>query len=128
MAREGRDRRRALAKLNGTSFMSPARWQENAVFTTPWFSLVERRPHDQPKAPPYYALVTHDYVCVVAVTAEGRFVMVRQFRPAVERLTLELPAGTVEPGETPEACIRRELEEETGYRAASLVHLGTLTP
>ena len=53
----------------------------------------------------------------VPLLADGRLVLVRQYRfPVAERL-LEFPAGTLEPGEAPEATIRRELEEETGYRA-----------
>jgi ADP-ribose pyrophosphatase len=46
--------------------------------------------------------------------------LVRQFRHAVGEELLELPAGTLEPGETPDACAARELVEETGFRARSL--------
>ncbi len=45
--------------------------------------------------------------------------MVRQFRYALERETLEIPAGKVDPGEKPEECVRRELLEETGYEAGA---------
>lgn len=69
-----------------------------------------------------------DYICVVARTTDQRILMVRQYRPAVEDYTLELPAGTVDAGETPEQAIRRELEEEAGYRVGKLTHLGTLNP
>lgn len=50
--------------------------------------------------------------------------MIRNFRPALGRELLELPAGTLEPGEDPAACAARELEEETGYRAAQWEPLG----
>ena len=53
-------------------------------------------------------------VAVVAVDAEQRVVLVRQLREPARRKLLELPAGTVDEGEEPEACARRELEEETG--------------
>jgi ADP-ribose pyrophosphatase len=53
-------------------------------------------------------------------------VLVEQFRSAVEGSIHEIPAGILEEGEDPAACARRELEEETGYRAASLTHLATL--
>ena len=59
-------------------------------------------------------------VSIVAVTADGHLLMVRQFRYPVERPLLECPAGVLEPGEPPIETARRELLEETGYRAASL--------
>lgn len=60
----------------------------------------------------------------VPVTEEGRFVLVRQYRFPVGDWLLEFPAGTMEPGETPEATIRREIEEETGHRAHQWLDLG----
>jgi len=51
---------------------------------------------------------------------------VRQWRHAVGQATLELPAGTLEPGEDPEECMRRELVEEVGHRAGSLERLVSL--
>jgi ADP-ribose diphosphatase len=53
-------------------------------------------------------------VAVVAVARDGAVTLVRQRREAVLKLLLELPAGTLEDGETPLECARRELEEETG--------------
>lgn len=94
------------------------------VFETPWFS-VEAKQTDL-DAQPFYSLKVPDYVAVVAWTADHRIVLVRQYRPAVEQETLELPSGLVDSGEPPDVCAARELEEETGYRAASLKHLGTL--
>jgi ADP-ribose pyrophosphatase len=53
--------------------------------------------------------------------------MVRQHRPAIERFTLELPAGKIdEVGESKKACAARELEEETGYKASALELLVTV--
>jgi len=49
-----------------------------------------------------------------------RVLLIRQYRHAVGETIWEMPAGTMEPGETPMECARRELEEETGYRAKSL--------
>jgi ADP-ribose pyrophosphatase len=76
----------------------------------------------------YYVVRPRDYVTVVAITPERQILLVRQYRPAVERVTLELPAGLVDPGEEPEQTVRRELEEETGYVAERVEHLGTLIP
>ncbi len=61
----------------------------------------------------------------VPVTDDGKLVLVRQYRFAVMGRLLEFPAGTVEPDETPAATIRREIAEETGYRAAEWKPLGT---
>lgn len=65
---------------------------------------------------------------ILAETQEGAWVLVRQYRYAVGAEILEIPAGTLEPGESPEACARREIVEETGYRAVSLVPLGRYLP
>lgn len=59
-------------------------------------------------------------VACLAVHDDGRVVLVRQWRHAVGAAVWELPAGRLDPGETPEAGARRELEEETGLRAARL--------
>ncbi|MEX2426454.1 MAG: NUDIX hydrolase [Thermomicrobiaceae bacterium] len=62
-------------------------------------------------------------VAVVPVLDDGRIALVRQYRPAVGRGMLELPAGTVEPGENATSTAQRELEEETGLRAGSMARL-----
>jgi ADP-ribose pyrophosphatase len=54
-------------------------------------------------------------VCVLAITADQQVVLARQFRPGPEQILLELPGGGIEPGETPQQAIVRELLEETGY-------------
>lgn len=65
-------------------------------------------------------------VGVLARLPDGRFVWVRQYRKAVEEPVIEICAGLVEPGETPEAAARRELMEETGHRARRLEPLARL--
>lgn len=61
---------------------------------------------------------------VLPVLADGRILLIRQFRPAVGGLVWEIPAGRLEPGESPEECVRRELAEEAGYAAGRLQALG----
>ena len=63
-------------------------------------------------------------VVVAPLLHDGRLVFVRQYRRSVDRELLELPAGTLEVGESPERCARRELEEETGWRARHLRRVG----
>ncbi len=60
----------------------------------------------------------------VPVTAGGELILVRQYRFAVQGRLLEFPAGTVEPGESPQATIEREIQEEIGYRAHTWRSLG----
>jgi ADP-ribose pyrophosphatase len=99
---------------------------DEVVFATPWFQIVAK--NVEGSSGPHYSLQTKDYVSVVAITEDGRLLLVRQFRPAVGRMTLELPSGHVEAGETPEQAARKELVEETGYLADTFTLLGNLSP
>jgi ADP-ribose pyrophosphatase len=61
---------------------------------------------------------------ILPLLGDGRVVLLRQYRPVVRAELWELPAGTIESGESPEACARRELVEEAGYEAGRLEPLG----
>ena len=63
-------------------------------------------------------------VVIVPILDRSRVIFVRQYRRAIDRELLELPAGTRERGERREVCARRELQEETGWRAARLRQIG----
>jgi 8-oxo-dGTP pyrophosphatase MutT (NUDIX family) len=76
----------------------------------------------------YHAVGQADYIAIVARTPSGEIPLVRQFRPAIERFTWELPAGLVDPGEEPAETAQRELLEETGYPTRKLHPLGTTAP
>jgi ADP-ribose pyrophosphatase len=67
-------------------------------------------------------------VAMVPLTSDGEVLLVRQFRPAVGGDSLEIPAGTIENGETPEACARRELAEEVGQASDYLERLAGFYP
>ena len=72
-----------------------------------------------------YSCVRHPGgAMVIPLTDDGRLVLVRQYRFVLNGRLLEFPAGTVEIGEEPALTVRREIEEETGYRAHQWDHLG----
>lgn len=67
-------------------------------------------------------------VCVVPLTDHGTVLMVRQFRYPMQEITLEIPAGKIEPGEDPATCGKRELCEEVGRTCGKYTSLGTIYP
>ena len=70
-------------------------------------------------------IVEHsDCVAVIAVDDVGNVLLVEQFRKPVEKVLLETPAGGIDPGETPEDCVRREMREETGFLPQKVERLG----
>ncbi len=69
-----------------------------------------------------------NWVNVLAITDDQQAVFVRQYRPGVQRVTLELPGGVIEPSESPENAAERELAEETGYRVKAWHNLGFVEP
>jgi ADP-ribose pyrophosphatase len=66
----------------------------------------------------------HGAVVIVATDEDKNVLLVSQFRHAAGRELLELPAGGIDPGETPEQTARREMQEETGYNPAKLESMG----
>lgn len=72
-----------------------------------------------------YDIVEHPgAVTIIPVDKDQRILFVRQYRPATGQVLLELPAGTLNPGENPEECAAREIREETGMAARQLKKLG----
>ncbi len=67
-------------------------------------------------------------VLIVPFVSPNRVVLLRQYRPVIKSWLYEFPAGTIEQGEKPLACARREIIEETGYRAGILRKLGRIYP
>jgi 8-oxo-dGTP pyrophosphatase MutT (NUDIX family) len=65
-----------------------------------------------------------DWVNIVAITPEKNIVIVKQYRFGIGRRTMEIPAGIINTGETPEHAAKRELKEETGYTGTSWKYLG----
>ena len=97
------------------------------LFKDTWFTLRS----DTCEAPdgriikPYYVYEFPDWVIAVALTADGRFILERQYRHALGVTNLELPGGCVDPTDANlEAALRRELLEETGYAFGAVEYLG----
>lgn len=67
-------------------------------------------------------------VVVIAVLPDQRIIFERQFRYPLHKTFVELPAGKIDAGESPESCAKRELQEEVGYTAAQWRHVGTMHP
>lgn len=77
----------------------------------------------------FYVLHPHDWVNVIPVTADGKVVMVEQFRHGIEHVTLEIPGGMIDPTDSSSAeAGLRELREETGYVSEDWLLLGQNHP
>ena len=100
------------------------------AFSDRWLTLR----HDTVRLPsgstlaPYHVIEAADWVNVIAVSQAGCILLIEQYRHAVGHTMLEIPAGHVEPDETPETAARRELQEETGYGGGTWHALGALHP
>ena len=75
----------------------------------------------------YIIMDAPDWVIVIA-EHNDKFVMVKQWRHGESSLSVEFPGGVMDKGEDPETAARRELEEETGYKAGKLTKLGMVNP
>jgi ADP-ribose pyrophosphatase len=97
---------------------------------SPWVDIVAREVEFAPGEPPqiYHSVAQLDYLAIVALTPDGRFPIVRQYRPALEMFTWELPAGLAELGEDHREGCKRELLEETGYPTLAIHPLGSAAP
>ncbi len=74
-----------------------------------------------------YEIIDHPgAVTIIPIDSTGRILFIHQYRPATGQVLLELPAGTLNPGEDPLECAAREVREETGMAARKLTHLGNL--
>jgi 8-oxo-dGTP pyrophosphatase MutT (NUDIX family) len=76
----------------------------------------------------YYVLEYDTWVNAVAITDEGKILMVKQYRHAADIVSLEIPGGVVDEGENPQEALRRELLEETGYQFDDFEPLCVLCP
>jgi ADP-ribose pyrophosphatase len=102
-----------------------AKIERNVVYEGKTISLRNDVLMDGGKPVRKWDIVAHPgAVVVVPVTEDGKIILVKQWRRAVQEILLELPAGTLEKGEPPELCAQRELQEETGFKAKEIISLG----
>ncbi len=76
----------------------------------------------------FHVLESPDWVNVVAVTAAREMVLIRQYRHGTKEITLEIPGGLIEPGDTPQEAALRELREETGFGPGRVRQIGWVRP
>jgi len=76
----------------------------------------------------FFILESSSWVNVIPLTADNEVVLVRQYRHGIRDVTLEIPGGLVEDGDTPETAALRELREETGYGASEIIPLSSVHP
>lgn len=102
---------------------------ERIVSRPPWLSVRcdEVQLPDGRINKEFYVLEYPDWINVIAITEDGRFVVERQYRHGLGRTCYEIPAGVMEEGETPEEAARRELEEETGYIGGTWTKIMTIS-
>jgi ADP-ribose pyrophosphatase len=99
------------------------------VFTGPKFDVIETRIRLATGTVHRHVTVRHPgAVVILPCLAAGTLCVIKQYRHSVQRVLLEFPAGTLEPGEAPFMCAQRELAEEVGQLAARWESLGELYP
>lgn len=104
--------------------------REEPLLKTPVFE-VKRRACRSPKdggEKNFFVLDSPDWVQVLPITADGQAVLVRQFRHGTRQVSLEIPGGVIERGQTPLDAGQRELREETGYTGGAWRHMAAFRP
>jgi ADP-ribose pyrophosphatase len=76
----------------------------------------------------FYVIETRDWINIIPLTDDDQVVMIRQYRHGSREVTLEIPGGLVDPGDTPKKAAARELLEETGYQAKKWIKIGVVNP
>jgi len=113
--------------------MAVERWKlldQNYIFNRKWLKIQQRRYYlpAKGKEADFYLFEYSPWVSILPVTTSGEIVLIRQYRPGLDRILWEIPAGLVDECEKPLDAAKRELLEETGYRANGWDLLGAFSP
>ena len=117
--------------MKGHEKMLLKRWKtiksRNVIEDLPWLKISAEHillPNGQ-RIDKFYQIYLPEYAVIVAQTQEGLIIMEHQYKHAVGKIILNLPAGYLNSNEPPLVCAQRELLEETGFKAESWCHLGS---
>ncbi len=101
--------------------------KESILLKKPWFEVFreEIQLPDGKVVPEYYEIEMPHYTAVFAVTVDQKIIVLRCYRHAIGEVTLTMPGGMIEKGESPLEGIQREFLEETGYKAKEWESLGS---
>lgn len=113
--------------------MAPLEWERIASELEKDYGIIRLR-RDRSVSPrtgihhEFVVLESCEWVVIVALTPDQRLILVHQYRHGAGQVTLEMPGGLVDEGETPEEAAQAELREEAGYGGGDWVELGKLMP
>jgi ADP-ribose diphosphatase len=101
-----------------------ARHTLREIYKGPIFT-VETHTVYLPRGEKSYDIVKHDHaVAIVPISNDGKIILIKQWRRAMEEILIEIPAGLIEKDEKPFDCGQRELQEEIGYKAGEMIPFG----
>ena len=90
-----------------------------------WLKVIKKNIEINSKTGDYYSVELFDYITCITFTEDKKFVLVKQYRHAIESYSLEFPSGLLDTKETPEECAIKEVREETGLKVNKIISLGT---
>jgi len=112
--------------------MKNKKWQElgsEIIAETPWVKILKKdfcRP-DGTVVEGYYLMEKPVSVYIAAITGDGKIVLIKHYRPGLNEIAIELPAGSIKGDETSNNAASRELLEETGYKARKLLEISNFS-
>lgn len=111
--------------------MKPKKWEVKStreIFKSPWVRLREDIVEDELKRELNFAILELPFgSSVLPIDPEGNVYLIKQYRHGYGGITIEIPGGQIDDGETPEQAARRETEEEIGIYPKKLISLGTVS-
>ncbi len=103
--------------------------KKKIVYKNKWIQITKKNIHFKYKGlGDYYSIDQKDYVYIILQTQKRLFPMVKQYRHAIDKYTLEFPSGTIEKNQKPSDCAKKEALEETGHKINKLTKIATLYP